>query len=120
MSEASMPRGDALAVSQAGAQAPPRRLAVPLACLLAGVLAFAVPLALFAAPERTFADTLAFAAWAWLLLGLPLLAVLAIGGIRAARSGREPQLLVATRWFAIGLACAVVLSELHRLLFLSS
>ncbi|MFZ7096005.1 hypothetical protein ACOPJQ_05965 [Luteimonas dalianensis] len=73
---------------------------------------------MLAGPDRSFADTLAFAAWAWLLLGLPLLAVLTVGGVRAARTGREPRLLVATKWFAIGLACAVVLSEVQRVLFL--
>lgn len=116
MSEASMPRRDALAADSAGTRGAPRGLAVPAVCFLAGVLAFAVPLLRYAGPDRSFADTLAYAAGAWLLLGLPLLAVLVIGGIRAARSGREPRLLVATRWFAIGLACAVVLLEAIRLL----
>ena len=118
MSEASMPRGQALASNRANGRESPRGLAAPAVCLVAGALAFAVPLALLAGPDRSLADTLALAAWAWLLLGLPLLAVLAIGGVRAARTGREPRLLVATKWFAIGLACAVVLSEAHRLLFL--
>lgn len=116
MSEASMPRGDALARSPTDARGSPRTLVVPAVCLLAGALAFAMPLALFAPPDRSFADTLAFAAWAWLLLGLPLLTVLVVGGVRAARSGKEPRLLVATKWFAIGLAAAVVLMEALRLL----
>lgn len=118
MSEASMPRGQAVASTGAVGRESPRGLAIPAACLVAGALAFAVPLAVLAGPDRSFADTLAFAAWAWLLLGLPLLAVLTVGGVRAARTGREPRLLVATKWFAIGLACAVVLSEVQRVLFL--
>lgn len=116
MSEVSMPRGEALTNRSVREQREPRRLALPIACMAAGVLAFAAPLLWLGGPERTFADTLAYAAWAWLLLGLPLLAVLVVGGVRAARTGREPQLLVATQWFAVGLAAGIVLVEAQRLL----
>lgn len=115
MSEASMPRAGTAAGAGKGARPDRRRLAAPIACMVAGVLALAAPLTWLGGPERSFADTLAIAAWAWLLLGLPLLALLIIGGIRAARHGREPRLLGVARWFAIGLAMGVVLLEAPRL-----
>ena len=116
MSEASVPRGEALTHEGADGVREPRKLAARLTCLAAGALAFAVPLLWLGSPDRTLGDTLAFAAWAWLLLGLPLLAVLLAGGVRAARTGREPRLIVATQWFAAGLAMGVVLLEAPRLL----
>ena len=116
MSEVSMPRAEAVTNAGSDQGREPRRLAVPITCVVAGALAFAVPLLWLGGPDRTLGDTLAFAAWAWLLLGLPLLAVLVAGGVRAARTGREPKLLVATRWFAVGLAMGIVLLEAPRLL----
>lgn len=115
MSEASMPRGEAAGNIESGAERQPRRLAVNIACLVAGALALAVPLLWLAGPERSLADTLAMAAWAWVLLGLPLMAVLVIGGLRA-RRGHEPKLLGVAQWFAIGLAVGVVLLEAPRLI----
>lgn len=115
MSEASMPDRGAAAPG-AGRRGKVGSLALPVACMLAGMTALATALVLLGGPARTFADTLAIVAWAWLLLGLPLLAVLVIGGIGAARHGREPRLLGVARWFAIGLATGVVLLESPRLL----
>lgn len=115
MSEASMPRGDTSATLGDAAR-PPRPLARNAMCLLAGALSLAIPLLWLAGPERSFADTLAVAAWAWLLLGAPLLALLVIGGIGAARRGREPKLVGVAQWFAVGLAMGVVLLEAPRLL----
>ena len=116
MSEASMPQGEAAAGHAQVAPRQPRRVLRNIACLLAGALALAVPLLWLAGPERSFADTLAVVAWAWLLLGLPLMAVLVIGGIRTARRGREPKLVGVAQWFAMGLAVGVVLLEAPRLL----
>ena len=122
MTEASMPRGEAAGTigsgtTESGAARQPRRRAVDMACLVAGALALAVPLLWLTGPERSFADTLAMAAWAWVLLGVPLMAVLVIGGLRAARRGHEPRLVGVARWFAIGLAMGVVLLEAPRLVF---
>lgn len=116
MSEVSMTRERAVAAGGPGTAGPPRRMAINIACLVAGVLAFALPLLWLAGPERTFADTLAVAAWAWLLLGAPLVVLLVVGGIGAARRGQEPRLIGVAQWFAIGLAVGVVLLEASRLL----
>lgn len=85
-------------------------------CAVAGALALAVPLLWFRGPQHTLGDTLSFAAWAWLLMGVPLMAVLVVGGIGAARRGREPKLLGAVQWFAVGMAAAVLLVEIPCLL----
>lgn len=116
MSEASIPRAPAVEGHARAATPQPRHVARNIACLVAGALALAVPLLWLTGPDRTFADTLAVAAWAWLLLGVPLLALLVIGGIGAARQGREPRLIGVAQWFAIGLAMGVVLLEVPRLL----
>src|SRR5699024_9955435 len=116
MSEVSMPRAGTDTNGGVEARGRSRELAVAVLCLIAGALALAAPLLWLVGAERTFADTLAFAAWAWLLFGLPLLAVLVVGGVRAARHGREPRLLGAFQWFAVGLAVGVVLLEAPRLL----
>nr|AOH35415.1 hypothetical protein BGP89_02785 [Luteimonas sp. JM171] len=115
MSEASMTREPAVAAGGPGTAGQPRRMVMKIACLVAGVLAFALPLLWLAGPERSFADTLAVAAWAWLLLGAPLVVLLVVGGIGAARRGQEPRLVGVAQWFAIGMATGVVLLELQRL-----
>ena len=116
MTEASMPRGEAVGNIKSSAARQPRRLAMNIACLVAGALALVVPLLWLAGPERSFADTLAMAAWAWVLLGVPLMAVLVIGGLRASRQRSEPKLVGVAQWFAIGLAMGVVLLETPRLI----
>ena len=67
-------------------------------------------------PRVTYLAPLAVAAWAWVLLGVPLMAVLVIGGLRASRQRSEPKLVGVAQWFAIGLAMGVVLLEAPRLI----
>ncbi|MEN1926439.1 hypothetical protein WCE55_13160 [Luteimonas sp. MJ293] len=110
MSEASVPRAKPLVDGRSGGWIGPAAWAV------AGAAALAIPLLWARGPAHTLGDTLAFAAWGWVLLGVPLMAVLVIGGVGAARKGKEPKLLGALQWFAVGMAAAVVLVEIPCLL----